>query len=88
MQQLSTVLTSIQDTVSPDTTFQRFAQGVPTVAPPLPGGVATVFRTIFNSPWYAWLAVIMVSLVIAVVVGRKAWTHRATIRTWLTGQQR
>ena len=77
----------IADTI-PDTTFQRFLRGRPMVDPPLPGGVAQLFRTMFNAPAWVWVTLIVVSIVTAAVVGRLAWRNRVALRTWLTGQHR
>lgn len=52
--------------------------------PPLPGGVATVFRFLFSGvPQWIQIAGVIVGALAAVVVGAMAWQLRAEIIAWL-----
>lgn len=78
----------LAQTPVPDTTFSRFVRGVPTVAPPMPGGVAALFRTIFNAPAWMWVIALVVGIVGAAWLSRTVWLRRHAIGPWLTGRNR
>jgi hypothetical protein len=71
-----------------DSTLRRFQEGIPAEAPPLPGGVSTVLRQVFNAPAWAWLLAIVVGLGIAIWLGRRLWTRRRALHGWLVTRDR
>lgn len=73
---------------APDTTFERFVRGLPTVESPLPDGLAVLFRTIFNAPTWAWVIAIIIGTIVAAVVLRSTWRNRLAIREWVATRDR
>ncbi len=71
-----------------DSTLQRFQQGIPTEAPPLPGGVSAVMRVIFNAPTWAWVVAIAVGLVGRRVAAADDVGQPAGDRAWLVTRDR
>ncbi|HRX18228.1 MAG TPA: hypothetical protein P5135_04140 [Gemmatimonadales bacterium] len=71
-----------------DSSLARFQQGIPTEAPPLPGGVSVILRIIFNAPLWAWLLAIVLGGALAFVALRWVWTHRQALREWFTTRDR
>ncbi len=56
--------------------------------PPLPGGVATVFRFLFQVPQWVQIAGALVGALVALWVLRWGWRHRQTGITWLRTRRR
>jgi nitrate/TMAO reductase-like tetraheme cytochrome c subunit len=56
------------------------------VVSPLPGGVAAVFRWIFNRPQWLQIGGIVVGVLVAAVVLVYAWRHRRRIVAWVVGR--
>lgn len=55
--------------------------------PPLPGGVARIFRFLFSGvPQWVQIAGVVVGAIVAVAVMVVAWKRRADIVAWLTAQ--
>ncbi|MDZ4673050.1 MAG: hypothetical protein SGI84_01265 [Gemmatimonadota bacterium] len=81
---LLTLLQPAQDSAS----FHRFQEGVPAQPPPLPGGITTVLRSIFNAPLWMWLIAIAVGLTVATILGRLMWRNRTAIWRWLVTSDR
>lgn len=81
---LTLLVQPIQDTSS----FHQFQEGVPQHPPPVPGGVMTVLRAIFNAPLWAWLLGIALGLAIVFILGRQVWTNRQAIWHWLVTSDR
>ena len=73
-----------QDTAS----LHRFREGVPPEPPPLPGGVTTVLRTIFNAPLWMWVVGLLIAVTAGVLLLRLLWRRRQDIRVWLTTRSR
>ncbi|MCA9722290.1 MAG: hypothetical protein KC489_07790, partial [Gemmatimonadetes bacterium] len=83
------MLTVIQEVAQAgDSSLARFQQGIPTEAPPLPGGVSVILRIIFNAPLWAWLLAIVLGGALAFVALRWVWTHRQALREWFTTRDR
>src|SRR5574342_340360 len=60
----------------------------PTVESPLPGGVATVVRFVFNLPSWLQIAVAAIGLAVGVAVFVLLWRRRAAIRQWVVTRRR
>ncbi len=60
----------------------------PTVESPLPGGVATLVRLLFNLPAWIQIAGLVVGIAAAVAVLAFGWRHRAGIQQWLVTRRR
>lgn len=60
----------------------------PTVESPLPGGVATLVRLVFNLPPWMQIAGLVVGLTAAVTVLALLWRRRLEIRMWLVTRRR
>ena len=73
------LLLPVQDT----SLFQRFKEGVPAVPPPIPGGITTVLRTVFNAPLWMWLVATLVIVASVVLILQRLWTGRRAILDWL-----
>jgi hypothetical protein len=73
---------------TPDTTLQRFREGIPPKPPPIPGPVETVLRAMFNAPAWIWVVGVILLLAAAVVVGRFLWVRRKTIPQWVASRNR
>lgn len=83
-----TLLSLLPQVALPDTTFDRFVRGLPTVDSPLPGGVAEIFRTIFNAPSWMWVVAIAVGLIGGGLLAKWLFLNRARVAAWLAGQDR
>ena len=81
---LLTLLQAAQDTAS----LHKFREGVPAAPPPIPGGVTTVLRTVFNAPLWMWLTAIVLVVTVAVVLLRKLWPRRGAFREWVITRNR
>jgi nitrate/TMAO reductase-like tetraheme cytochrome c subunit len=57
-------------------------------APPLPGGVATVFRFFFQVPQWIQIGGALVGAAVALFLLRWIWVHRQQILTWLRTRSR
>jgi nitrate/TMAO reductase-like tetraheme cytochrome c subunit len=73
---------------TPDTTFDRFVRGLPTVEPPVPDPVASVFAAIFNAPTWAWVVAIAIGVIGGGLLLRTAWTRRLALRDWFVSRDR
>lgn len=71
---------------TPDTTFDRFVRGLPTVQPPVPDKVAALFAAVFNAPTWAWVAGLLLVTAGAAWLAWTAWRHRLAIRTWFASR--
>lgn len=60
----------------------------PTVESPLPGGVATVVRFVFNLPSWLQIAAAAIGLAVGVAVLVLLWRRRAAIRQWVLTRRR
>ncbi len=82
------VLPLLMQLPAPDSTFENFVRGLPTVDAPVPDPVAKIFAAIFNAPQWMWA----VGLVVIVVGGtwalRSLWINRRGIRAWLVSRDR
>lgn len=81
---LASLVQPAQDTA----TFHRFVSGAPAEPPPIPGGVMTVLRLIFNAPWWAWLLAVLIGGAVVAFVALRVWQHRAAIWNWLVTRDR
>lgn len=81
---LRLLLQPVQDSAS----FHRFVEGAPTTPPPIPGGVMTILRAIFNAPTWMWVVAILLGATAAVVVLRLLWRRRKEIIGWLVTRDR
>jgi nitrate/TMAO reductase-like tetraheme cytochrome c subunit len=77
-----------QQAETPDTTFQRFVRGLPTVEPPVPDKIASIFAFIFNAPTWVWVVAIVVAVVGGALLLRKGWTRRTELRHWFVTRNR
>lgn len=68
--------------------FHRFVSGAPAEPPPIPGGVMTVLRAIFNAPIWVWLLMVLVGGAVAITVAWWLWTRRTRIFDWLVTRDR
>ncbi len=78
------LLLATQDTAG----LQRFQEGVPPEAPPIPGGITTILRAIFNAPNWAWGLALVLGAVAAVLLLRWAWPRRQAAASWLMASDR
>ncbi len=60
----------------------------PTVESPLPGGIATVVRFVFNLPSWLQIAAAAIGLAVGVAVLVLLWRRRAAIRLWVVTRRR
>lgn len=81
---LAVLLRQVQDTAG----FHRFQQGVPPEAPPLPGGITTVLRAIFNAPTWMWVVAVLLGAAAAGTLLWLGWTRRKAIWSWLVTRDR
>lgn len=81
-------LLPLQQVETPDTTFERFVRGLPTVEPPVPDKIAQVFAAIFNAPTWAWVLGLIVAVVGTLWLLRTAWLRRVGLRTWFVTRHR
>ncbi len=81
---LLALLQPAQDSAS----LHRFKEGVPPAPPPIPGGVTTVLRAVFNAPLWMWVVAILVGVVAGVLLLRLLWSRRRAIRDWLVTRSR
>ena len=58
------------------------------VESPLPGGVATFVRWIFNLPQWLQIAAFLLGVIAALVIAWQLWTHRVAILAWLRTRPR
>lgn len=56
--------------------------------PPLPGGVATVLRFLFNLPQWFQIAGFIVGVLVAIAVLALLWSYRRAIGSWITTRRR
>lgn len=84
----ATFLLTLVQVTQDSAAFHRFQEGVPAQPPPLPGGITTVLRAIFNAPLWMWLVAIALGLTLATILGRQLWTNRAAIWNWLVTSDR
>lgn len=56
--------------------------------PPLPGGVATVFRFFFQVPQWIQIGGALLAAAVAIWILRRIWLHRHSIITWLRTRRR
>ncbi|HXF96100.1 MAG TPA: multiheme c-type cytochrome [Gemmatimonadales bacterium] len=65
-----------------------FLAQAPEVESPLPGGVATVVRFLFNLPAWIQIAGIVVGILVALAVAVALWRRRRAIAAWLSSRPR
>jgi hypothetical protein len=65
---------------------QELPPGIPAEPPPLPGGVAAVFRWLFHVPQWIQMAGGIVGAIFAIVVLVVIWKRRADVWGWLTSR--
>jgi len=78
------LLQQVQDSAS----LRRFREGVPQEPPPIPGGLTTVLRSIFNAPAWMWVVGVLLILAGLVILVRKVWPRRLAMWEWLRGRDR
>lgn len=79
----------LQSIAAQDTTgLHQFREGVPPAPPPLPGGITTILRAIFNAPTWVWVIGILVGAALAALVLRAVWIRRTAIWRWLVARDR
>ncbi|NOT07655.1 MAG: hypothetical protein HOP28_05530, partial [Gemmatimonadales bacterium] len=82
-------LSALQDTLARDSMAAAAGAIRDTVTPPpLPGGMATVFRFLFQVPQWIQIAGAVVGAVVAAWVLYRIWQHRLGIVTWLKTRSR
>ncbi|MDX1395732.1 MAG: hypothetical protein R3195_15220 [Gemmatimonadota bacterium] len=67
---------------------QELPPGIPAEPPPLPGGVAAVFRALFHVPQWIQMAGGIVGAIVAIVLAVVLWKRRADIWHWLVTRAR
>jgi nitrate/TMAO reductase-like tetraheme cytochrome c subunit len=75
-------------TETPDTTFERFVRGLPTVEPPVPDKIASIFAFIFNAPTWMWVVGIVVGVVGGAWLLYTSWVRRVALREWFVTRNR
>jgi nitrate/TMAO reductase-like tetraheme cytochrome c subunit len=81
---LLALLQPAQDTAA----FHRFREAVPLEPPPIPGGVTTVLRSIFNAPLWMWLVAIVIAVGAGVFLLRLLWKSRRAMHGWVVTRGR
>ncbi len=81
-------LAALAPQIPDSASFHRFREGVPAEPPPIPGGVMTVLRAIFNAPTWAWVVGIVVGLTVGIWLALFLWRRRSAIGHWLTTRDR
>lgn len=85
---LSSLLALLAQPVQDSASFHRFQEGMPPEPPPIPGGVMTILRGIFNAPLWAWVLMILIGAAVAGTALWFGWTRRKAILDWLVTRDR
>ncbi len=82
------LLAALTQQVPDSASFHRFREGIPAEPPPIPGGVMTVLRAVFNAPAWAWAVGIVVGLAGGTWLALFLWRRRRAIGHWLSTRDR
>lgn len=82
------VLPLLMQLPAPDSTFENFVRGLPTVDAPVPDPVAKIFAAIFNAPQWMWAVGVLIVVGGGIWATRSLWVNRVAIRDWLVSRDR